>query len=107
MKDYSARLGKGKSQKHGNQNKKIVKKKKIQELCIFGISWALSHFRIFYIFFFFFTKKAIIPFISWILIHLTVQVICVWREILVNHANENGIHFPIMDKLESSEVFWG
>lgn len=45
------------NQKHGNQNKKIVKKKKIQELCIFGISWALSHFRIFYIFFFFFYKK--------------------------------------------------
>lgn len=44
-------------------------------------------------------------YISWILIHLTVQVRCVGREILVNHANENGIHFPIMDTLESSEVF--
>lgn len=28
-----------------------------------------------------------------------------WKGILVNHANENGIHFPIMDTLESSEVF--
>lgn len=95
------------NQKHGNQNKKIVKKKKFKNFAYLEYHelYLISEFFIYILFFF--TKKAIIPFISWILIHLTVQVICVWREILVNHANENGIHFPIMDKLESSEVFWG
>lgn len=54
---------------------------------------------------FFFKYRHRSIYISWIVIHLTVQIRCVGREILVNHANENGIHFPIMDTLESSEVF--
>lgn len=55
--------------------------------------------------FFFQISPSFHIYISWIVIHLTVQIRCVGREILVNHANENGIHFPIMDTLESSEVF--
>lgn len=56
MKDYSARLGKGKSQKHGNQNKKIVKKKKFKNFAYLEYHelYLISEF---FIYFFFFLQK--------------------------------------------------
>lgn len=87
----------------------MLKKKKFQELCILAF-WEFNQLcliseKSFFFLFFFFKYHHRSIYISWIVIHLTVQIRCVGREILVNHANENGIHFPIMDTLESSEVF--
>lgn len=93
------------------KRKQIVKKKKkiSRTLNIGHIGNLTSYVSFpknpFFFLFFFFKYHHRSIYISWIVIHLTVQIRCVGREILVNHANENGIHFPVMDTLESSEVF--
>lgn len=91
------------------KRKQIVKKKKNSKTLHIGLIGNLTSYVSFpknpFFFFFFFKYRHHSIYISWIVIHLTVQIRCVGREILVNHANENGIHFPIMDTLESSEVF--
>lgn len=92
------------------KRKQIVKKKKNFKNFEYWPYWEFNQLcliseKSFLFFLFFQISPSFHIYISWILIHLTVQVRCVGREILVNHANENGIHFPIMDTLESSEVF--
>lgn len=89
------------------KRKQIVKKKKKFKNFEYWPYWEFNQLCLISekSFFFFQISPSFHIYISWILIHLTVQVRCVGREILVNHANENGIHFPIMDTLESSEVF--
>lgn len=91
------------------KRKQIVKKKKKFKNFAYWPYWEFNQLCLIseksFLFFQISPSFHIYIYISWILIHLTVQVRCVGREILVNHANENGIHFPIMDTLESSEVF--
>lgn len=83
------------------KRKQIVKKKKNFKNFEYWPYWEFNQLCLI-------SKKSFLFFLFFqisLVIHLTVQVRCVGREILVNHANENGIHFPIMDTLESSEVF--
>lgn len=89
------------------KRKQIVKKKKKFKNFAYWPYWEFNQLCLISekSFLFFQISPSFHIYISWIVIHLTVQVRCVGREILVNHANENGIHFPIMDTLESSEVF--
>lgn len=92
------------------KRKQIVKKKKKFKNFAYWPYWEFNQVcliseKSFFFLSFFFKYHHRSIYISWIVIHLTVQIRCVGREILVNHANENGIHFPIMDTLESSEVF--
>lgn len=89
------------------KRKQIVKKKKKFKNFAYWPYWEFNQVCLISekSFLFFQITPSFHIYISWIVIHLTVQIRCVGREILVNHANENGIHFPIMDTLESSEVF--